>query len=313
LTSSLELLTRVASMYYLEDMTQEGIAAQLGLSRPKVGRLLGQAKEAGIVQITVNLHPSLAIPLEAELATRFDLTQAIVIGDQPDDDALRDASGRAVIELLDRILPEGGTVAVGMGRNVRAVSRQGRIARPRRCTVVTGIGGSAQVGDGLNSNDIATRLADALGGSGEGLYAPAYAPNKDVRDAFLGHEDVARTLEHAREADIAIVGVGDADVESLVVRYGCITPDEMTRLRENGGVGDILGSFFNSDGEPIAEWIEDRVVGLTRDDLRRIPNVIASVAEPAKASALLGALHSGLVHTLVTSMSTARRVLELAG
>src|SRR5690606_8310789 len=109
-----------------------------------------------------------------------------------------------------------------------------------------------------------------------------------------------------------IVGVGDANVESLVVRYGCITPDEMIRLREDGGVGDILGSFFNSEGEPIAEWIEDRVVGLTRDDLHRIPNVIASVAEPAKAAALVGALHSGLVHTLVTSVSAARKVLELA-
>jgi DNA-binding transcriptional regulator LsrR (DeoR family) len=312
LTASLELLTRVASMYYLDDLTQEAIASRLGLSRPKVGRLLSQAKEAGIVQITVNLHPGLAMPLETELAERFELSQVIVVADQPDEDAFRDRSGRDVIDLLDRVLDEGSTLAIGMGRNVKAVSQQSAVLRPRRCTVVTGIGGSALVGGGLNSNDVVSRMADALGGTAEGLYAPAYAPSKDVRDAFLGHDDVARTLEHARAADVAVVGIGDANVESLVVRLGCITPDEMVRLREDGAVGDILGSFFNVAGEPIAEWIAERVVGLTRDDLRRIPNVIAVAWEPAKAAAILGALNSGLVDTLVTSASTARRVLELA-
>ena len=50
--ASVELLTRVASMYYLGDMTQETIAANLGLSRPKVGRLLTQAQEAGLGEIS---------------------------------------------------------------------------------------------------------------------------------------------------------------------------------------------------------------------------------------------------------------------
>ena len=39
-----ELLTRVASLYYLEDETQAEIAAALGLSRPKVARLLSKAR-----------------------------------------------------------------------------------------------------------------------------------------------------------------------------------------------------------------------------------------------------------------------------
>jgi DNA-binding transcriptional regulator LsrR (DeoR family) len=86
----------------------------------------------------------------------------------------------------------------------------------------------------------------------------------------------------------------------------------MARMRKDGAVGDILGGFFNVRGEPVAEWIENRVVGLTREDLRKIPAVIAAVSEEAKSVAVLGALNSGLVHTLVTSVGVARRVLELA-
>jgi hypothetical protein len=47
LTPAVELLTRAASLYYLEGLAQEDITAKLGLSRPKVGRLLKQAKRFG--------------------------------------------------------------------------------------------------------------------------------------------------------------------------------------------------------------------------------------------------------------------------
>ncbi len=310
LTPSVELLTRVASLYHLQGMTQEEIAAKLGLSRPKVGRLLKQARDVGIVEITVHVHPSLAMPLESELSSRFGL-RVVVVSDQPDEAAQRAQVGKAAAIALDRLLIDGATVAVGMGRNVKAVSEQAAGLRKRPCTVISGIGGSAQVGEGLNSNDIATRLADALGGRFEGVYAPAYVESTGVRDAFLGHADIGRTLSRARNADIAIVGIGNAVPDSLVVRLGCISAEEMTRLSADGAVGDILGHFFNADGAPIAEWIEQRVVGLTRDDLRLIPDVIATASEATKAPAILGALQSGLINTLVISVATARGILTL--
>ncbi|SDT46720.1 sugar-binding transcriptional regulator [Jiangella sp. DSM 45060] len=311
LTPSVELLTRVASLYHLEGMTQEEIAAKLGLSRPKVGRLLKQARDIGIVEITVHVHPSLAMPLESELSARFGL-RVIVAGDQPDETAQRAQVGKAAATALDRLLIDGATVTVGMGRNVKAVSEQAAGLRQRPCTVISGIGGSAQVGDGLNSNDIATRLADALGGRFEGVYAPAYVESTQLRDTFLGHADIGRTLSRASHADIAVVGIGDAVPDSLVVRLGCISAEEMARLREDGAVGDILGHFVNAEGAPIAEWIEQRVVGLTRDDLRKIPQVIAVASEATKAPAILGAVRSGLIGTLVISVTTARGLLAAA-
>ncbi len=177
---------------------------------------------------------------------------------------------------------------------------------------MSGIGGSAKVGDGLNSNDIATRLADALGGTFEGIYAPAYAEDKETRNRFIRHADINRALDRARRADVAIVGIGDVVPTSLVVRLGCISVEEMGRLREDGAVGDILGSFVNSGGVPIAEWIEDRIIGLTRDDIHHIPTVIAAASEASKAPAILGALHSGMVDILVLPVMAAREVLSLA-
>ena len=311
--ASVELLTRVASMYYLEDMTQETIATNLGLSRPKIWRLLTQAKRAGIVEISVNLHPSLAVPVESEMTARFALSRTILVVDQGDEDHMRTRAGGAAVGVLDSTLRDGSIATIGMGRNARAVSFQAHGVRPRKATFISAMGGAASIGDGLNSNDIATRLAQAFGGSALGIYAPAYAESEQIRDSFLSNNDVRSTVARARMADIAVVGIGDANDESLVVKLGLITTMDMARMREDGAVGDVLGSFFNAAGEPVASWIEDRVVGLTgARDLRNIETVVAVAPEASKAEAILGALNSGIVHTLITSLSAARRVIELA-
>lgn len=310
---SVELLTRVASMYYLEDMTQETIAAVLGLSRPKVWRLLTRAKEAGIVEISVNLLPSLAVPVESEMTARFGLARTILVVDQGDEEHLRALAGRAAVDALDRALGDGSVATIGMGRNARAVGLQADGVRHRPATIISAMGGAASIGEGLNSNDVASRLAQAFGASALGIYAPAYAESVAIRDAFLSNKDVRETVERARNADIAVVGIGDANEGSLVVKLGLITPGDMARMREDGAVGDVLGSFFNIKGEPVASWIEERVVGLIGlRDLRNIKTVVAVAPELSKAEAILGALKSGIVDTLVTSLATARRVIELA-
>jgi DNA-binding transcriptional regulator LsrR (DeoR family) len=146
-------------------------------------------------------------------------------------------------------------------------------------------------------------------GVAESLYAPAYAESAASREAFLRHGDVRDTLKRASAADIAIVGIGDASDKSAVVQMGCASPKEMARLRKAGAVGDILGFFFDSQGGAVADSVANRVVGLSADDLRAIPRVIAVTSEPHKARAVHGALRTGIVDILVTSVATARALL----
>jgi DNA-binding transcriptional regulator LsrR (DeoR family) len=83
----------------------------------------------------------------------------------------------------------------------------------------------------------------------------------------------------------------------------------MARMRKEGAVGDILGYFFDGQGAPVADSVGSRVVGLSADDLRAIPRVIAVTSEPDKVRAVLGALRTGIADVLVTSLRTARQVL----
>jgi DNA-binding transcriptional regulator LsrR (DeoR family) len=309
-TEEAQLLTRVASLYYLEDATQAEIASQLGFSRPKVARLLQRARSEGIVEITIRTLPALNLRLETELSSRFGLTGAVLVADQRGEEARRGAVARAAAELLERTLRKTDVVAVGMGRNVGAVPEHLARDGGRRCVFVSAIGGSPQVGAAVNPNDICRRLAERLGGRAETLYAPAYAESAGGREALLAHGDVRETLTRAGAADVALVGIGDARDGSAVVRMGCFSTREMASLRSAGAVGDMLGTFFDLDGRPVVPGIGDRVVGLDAEQLRRIPKVIAVASEPDKAHAVLGALRTGIVNLLVTTVETGSDVLE---
>ena len=308
-----ELMTRVASQYYLEGMTQEAVARSLRLSRPKVGRLLERARSLGIVEITVHVPPDLSLQVEAALVAEFVLDQVLLVNDQTDASAQRASVARAAAGFLKRQLSNADVAALGMGRNVGAVPDFVGTPPPRAATFVSAIGGSPLVDAGVNPNEICRRLAEAFAGSAEVLYAPAYAETPAVRDAFINHDDVRDVLERARAANIALIGIGNARDDSAVVRMGCFSVAEMRRLRDRGAVGDILGSFFDANGRAVVDGIGDRVVAIGRADLEAIPCVVAICSERDKGDAILGALRSGMVNVLVTNLSTARTVLELSG
>ncbi len=309
----IELMTRVASQYYLEGMTQEAVARSLRLSRPKVGRLLDRARTTGIVEITVNVHPDIGLQVEAALVAEFGLNQVLLVNDQSDEAGQRASVARAAAGFLKRHLSDGDVIALGMGRNVGAVPDFVGTPTPRAATFVSAIGGSPLVDTGVNPNEICRRLAEAFAGSAEVLYAPAYAETPAVRDAFINHDDVRDVLERARAANIALIGIGNARDDSAVVKMGCFSASEMRRLRDRGAVGDILGSFFDADGHAVVDGIGDRVVAIGRADLEAITCVVAICSERDKGDAILGALRSGMVNVLVTNLSTARSVLELSG
>ena len=107
-------LTRLATLYYVDGLTQEDLSKQFSLSRAKIGRLLKRAQEEGIVEIRVKHHPRDTRDLERELIARFGIEKAIVSINHKDQDKQRELLAGLVASHLDRILANDMIVAVGM-------------------------------------------------------------------------------------------------------------------------------------------------------------------------------------------------------
>ena len=240
------------------------------------------------------------------------MQRALIAIDHKDSDKQREMLAGLVASYLDRILIDGSIVAVGMGRNVSAVSEHAMSATRRQCTFVCAIGGSYRGGEAMNADHIARRLAARFGGESVSLYAPALVADPAVRQALLDNDTVRHTLDKARRADIALIGVGDMSEDSNMVRMGWFSAQEIVEAKRVGTVGDMMGyDFIDVHGKPALTPMQGRVIGMTAQDLRRVPNVIAIAAESSKVIALLGALRSETINTVATTASNAMAVLHL--
>lgn len=306
-------LTEIAILYYQQNATQEEISKKFGISRAKVSRLLRRAREEGIVEISVKFHPVHSAQLEQRLMEKFSLKRALIALDQPSVQEQRIQVAMLVSSFLDGNLQEGMVVAVGQGQNVAAVADHPGIVSHRNARFVCAIGGTHRSGDIINADHICRRLAKKFGGSSETLYAPAYVDTPQIRDVFLSHPNINETLNQARKAEFALVGIGDMDENSHMVKLGCFSAREFVEARLNDGiVGDIGGfDFFKLDGSSAKTLMRNRVVGLEMSDLKRIPNVIAIASESRKALSILGALKTGTIDILATSASCAMALLNM--
>ncbi|EEJ0594522.1 sugar-binding transcriptional regulator [Salmonella enterica] len=309
-----ELLTEIAVAYYCDEITQEEIANKFGLSRIKVGRLLKRAKEEGIVEINVRYHPVFSTQLEKQLKERFPVSRALIALDHHDEEEQRRQVASLVSAYLNNVLKDNVVVAVGQGRNVASVAESSGVIQGRDCRFICGIGGTHRPGDVINADHISRLLAKKFGGSSESLYAPAYVENIQLKELLLQNGTIKETLDRARKADIALVGIGDMNEESYMVKLGWFTPHEINDASLNQGViGDIAGyDFFNARGEHVNTVMDNRVIGLSVEELRQIPCVIAIASENTKAMAIMGALCTGAIDIIATSARNIRTILSLS-
>jgi DNA-binding transcriptional regulator LsrR (DeoR family) len=307
-----ELLARLALGYYEDGLTQDALAGKFGLSRPKVQRLLERARSVGVVDIRVQTPPWLHVDLERELRETFGLSEVIVAPDRADPEAQREAVAREAARFLERRLDDGTVVAVGHGRDTGEVPRFFAPGRRIAATFVSAMGGSPLADSPTNPNEIARRLADRCGGQALGLYAPAYVESARMRAQLLRQPAIASPLRAAAGASIALVGIGGTDDACTMVRTGCVSVEEIRRLRGAGAVGDVLGIYVDVDGRLLESPETERLVGLGLAELHAIDTIVVVVSESEKPFAILGVLRTGIVDVLVLDEGNARFLLDLA-
>jgi DNA-binding transcriptional regulator LsrR (DeoR family) len=307
-----ELLARIAHRWYVDGRTQDAIGRELGLSRPKVQRLLERARATGVVEIHVQPPFGIALDLEGGLLRTFALTDAVVSSHRFDTETQRAGVARSAARYLERRLRDGLVAAVSHGRDIGAVPRFFRPATVIDCVFASAMGGSPGVDAPTNPNEICRAMAERCGGRAESLFAPAYVESLEVRDRLLEQEAVAHALRVAGAADMALVGIGGTDDECTMVRSGSMSLEEISELRTQGAVGDVLGNYVDVDGRVIPAPHDSRLIGLSIDDLRRVDTVVAVASGAEKPRAVLGALRAGVIDVLIVDEANAREVLALA-
>ena len=306
-----ELLAKVASLYYEEELTQNEIAARLGLSRVKVYRLLKQAKDEQVVQVVIDWPIKRATKLERELCTAFGLADALVLqAGSADQAAELHQLGQLAARYLEQTLQDGAILTVCLGRSTYETIAAIRPGFRAHVQVAPAMGSMPFAMRELDSGALARRLAQKLGGEMLDLSAPAVADSPGDAEVLRNQRDIRRALDLARNADVALLGVGNLNpAQSGFVKGGFLSVEELAELSGGGAVGDMAGHIFTIDGCLYDKQYDDRIIGVTLDDLKHIAKTIVVAAGPEKTEAILGALRTGAVTVLVTDDRTASSML----
>jgi DNA-binding transcriptional regulator LsrR (DeoR family) len=304
-----DLLARIAWLYYIEELTQKEIARRFNMSRVKVTRLLKKAREKGLVEIRIANVRTSHLPLERSLRLEFGLSDAMVIPTSVRPENLRPALGEAAAAYLDRVLRPGALVGLGMGRTLAEIPNYMRPRENGTCHFIEMVGGIGR-GLGFDSYKVSSLLADRCGGEVEHVYTPVIVETAAARQALLGDPQIRSVLDRATRSDLALVSVGTVDLDSFLFQAGYSEKAGIEALQKRGAVGDVLGHFFDIHGQPVPSPIDDRLIGLSLDELKRFPTVICVAGGPPKVPSILGALRGGYVSVLITDEETACAVIE---
>jgi len=311
--SRMRLLNQVLTLYYVSELTQAEVGRRLGLSTTTVNRLLQQAREQGMVEITIRTPFHHLFDLEAQLKAGFDISDAVVIPQVAGGaNAMVHTLGRAGANYLLSRLSVGDVLAIGGGTAVHAVAEALEVRDPVAVQVVPCMG-AVQGRVTTDVNYLASQLAARLGGEAYQLHAPALVDTAEQRESLLSMRPIREILDIARQATVALLGVGTVDAQaSRFVQFTALSEQDMAWIAGScGGVGEIAARVFNDQGQPCAGEYASRTVGLSLQEIQQIPFTIGIAVTGAKALPLYGALRGGYLDGLVTDEAAARGILRL--
>ncbi|HVN56577.1 MAG TPA: sugar-binding transcriptional regulator [Anaerolineaceae bacterium] len=308
-----ELLATVASMYYEAEKSQNEIADELGLSRVKVYRLLKEAREEAVVRVIIDWPIERDSQLEKEITQVFYLKKALVLkSDMLEESSALRRLGKMTARYLDLILEDGMTLTVCLGRSTYEVINAVTPTYRAHVNVAQAMGSIPFAVQELDSPSLARQLANKLGGKVLYLPSPLIASSPEDSQVIRRQPLIERTLNASRNADISLVGIGGLDPSSSrYVQAEVFTAEDMIRLKEEGAVGDLGGQFFTLDGKLHPCELNQRMIGLSLEEMKHIPNTIAVALGKKKTTPILGALRTGVIDVLCTDNTTAREVLRL--
>lgn len=303
-------------MYYDEGRTMEDIAQQLEVSRSTVSRMLRDAREEGLVEITLRPPGAYRLrELRRRVSERFGV-QAHVVGAGPEagERARLQAVAAAGAELLQGMLVPDMTVGVAWGTTTSALVGHLRPSPTPGLRIVQLNGAINTEGSGLTYvSTVLAKAASLWDATVHHFPVPAFFDYASTRDAMWKERSVQRVLEVQRQCTLAVFGVGafDAEVPSHVYTNNYLSDANRRELERDGAVGDVCTVFLRADGSWRDVAMNARSTGPQPAQLARIPRRLLLAAGPRKAVPLRAALRAGVATDLVVDEVTATSLLAL--
>ncbi|MEP5089519.1 MAG: sugar-binding transcriptional regulator [Paracoccaceae bacterium] len=304
------LAIRAAWLHYAGGLTQADVAKKLRIPSVKAHRLISRANQAGAVKFIIDGDIAECVALENRLTELYDLSYCEVTLDLHDEGLPLRALGIAGAGYLRRELERGQTdlIGFGHGRTLAAVVGQLPHMSAGDTKFVSLLGGLNR-NYAANPHDVMHRLADKTGAEAYFMPVPFFANSQGDREVLLAQHGVRDVLEMAARSSVKLVGVGTVESDAYLVSGGMIELAEIEDIKAKGGIGELLGHFFNETGAKIETPLTDRTMSVGLAGLKDT-QIVAVAGGEQKSEAIRSALRSGYLSGLITDERTANALVN---
>lgn len=303
-----QLAVRVAHCYYNLGLTQQQIAAELGIGRTRVIRLLNDARNRGIVSVKINSPLLENVELAEQMKKRWALCSAeVCLSRAEDEHQLASQIGAAAGDSVLRLLRNDMTIGLGWGITLKELVAQLK-SYPLQNVSVVSLLGSLTRRSSVAKFEASTALAAKLDAECLYLPAPIICDSAKTRKLLMAQPIVQDIHRRALEADIAIVSIGGID-SATIREVGLVDADEYRSVLKNGAIGNFLGYFINENADVVKHPVNTRVIGISGDGFKNIPRRVMVSGGKHKVKVLKAVLEKGLITDMITDAATASNLL----
>lgn len=304
-------MLKIVTMYYEQGLTQAAIAKEMRISRPVISKILQQARESGVVSVSIKDESAYAVGLALRLEQKYQLRDVIVIptNEQKTSETIQKAVSRAAAYYFKDCLKADMSVGLSWGTTLADMIDEMpycSFSTMNVCPLVGGVSGEHLYFD---TNHLVFRLAEKLNSRCQYFYAPALAESIELADVLNKSQLVSRAMVQAKNVDFAIIGVGNPNESSTWKRLGYIQTDELRVIKETGVKGDAVASLFDKNGQTVNNHISKRMLGIKVEDLVRIPDVMVIGCGVEKAESIRPLLRGNCSTILIIDQTIAEALV----
>jgi len=165
----------------------------------------------------------------------------------------------------------------------------------------------------FNPAEFAWRFASLFQADCYLMTAPLVVDSAATRQTLIERCGLGDIFELAKSLDAVVLGAAGmgADATAHVSKF--ISNADRASLLKAGAVGDVLFNFFDSSGKLVDHPINERVMSVPLDIVKKVPVRVMAAGGASKVPALAAALKIIRPTVLITDEYTAKDVLKLAG
>lgn len=301
------VMAALARRFYLDDVSKTELATEFAMSRFRVARMLQQAREVGLVTITINDGADELDVLSEQLREHLLLDECVVVTAGATEADNRRRLARAAAAEMKRHIRAGDLVGLSWGRTLVSIGEELADLPPSTLIQLTGI-----VGNDFSQSpvEVIRRIADRSSVHTLSLFCPLYAVSPDAAAAFRLDPAVRRVIDAYAQLDLAVLSLGSWD-PPITQLLSTFSPEVVAELTAAGARAEMAGIFVRDDGAVADAAVAARRISVSVDDLLRTPRVLTAAGSVEKAPAIAAIARSGLVTSLVTDDLTAVELMRM--